>query len=380
MKALLSKFGKKQVAVAAALAIAGGGGAFYMKSKPHAEAPKHDEHAGHAKPEEHAGHAKPEEHAGHAKPEEHAEHAKPEEHAEHAKPEEHAEHAKPEEHAGHAKPEEHAEHAKPEEHAEHAKPEEHAEHAKPEEHAEHAPTGILARIGAAWTSIQDKVDAIRRLDLENARLKLENAQLKLKVEASNFDCGVAQSRQLTEQYAAQLKGETGARVGRTLASIGYRAPTHLLPKQLHALAVTYLKAREYEKAAVIFTLLGDLPRDKTYKSAAHRVLTGTAWFRLKNYDMAEFYFDQALKIESEDALRHHAQARLWKAVIAHHRGKKVQSQYWMQELVDYHPRSPEARWVNSAAAREEGHGGVVERRMKKTEGEHGERKPAESHH
>ena len=316
------------MAIAAALVIAGGAGAFYMKSKKHAE-PTHAKHDEHGK---------------------------------------------------------HDEHAKTEEHAEAPKHEEHGEHAKAGEHAKPASTGLLGRIGEAWTSVQDKVDGIRRLDLENSRLKLENAQLRLKLESANFECDVAQSKELTEHYAAQLKGETGSPAGRTLASISYRAPTHLLPKQLHTLGVTYLKARDYEKAAVIFTLLGDLPKERIYKTPAHQLLTGSTWFKLKNYDMAEFYFDQTLKLETDDALPYQAQARLWKSVIAHYRGKKAQSQFWMQELVDYHPRSPEARWVNPAA-------GVLPRTQalligqekptpekSKTEEKSGERAPAESHH
>lgn len=252
--------------------------------------------------------------------------------------------------------------------ASHSEPGAHASDHQAESHSQ----GLFGRIGTAFESIQFKVDQIRRLDLENAKLKLENAQLKLKLESSTFECGVAQSKALTEKYATHAQGETGTRVGRTLASIGYRAPTHLLPKQLYALGVTYLKAREFEKAAVIFTLLSDLPKDTQYKTPAHQVLTGTTWFKLKNYEMAEFYFDQVLKLEeSEEALRYQAQARLWKAVIAHSRGKRTQAQFWMQELVDYHPRSPEAGWINPASA------SALEISVK---GGHGERTPAEAHH
>ena len=211
--------------------------------------------------------------------------------------------------------------------------------------AHHSP-GLFGRFSDAFDSIQVKVDQIRRLDLENAKLKLENAQLRVKLEGSQFECGVAQSKQLTEKYSSDLAAQTGSKVGRTLASIGYRAPTHLLPKQLHALGVGYLKAREYEKSAVIFTLLGDIPKDTIYKAPSHQVLTGMTWYRLKNWDMADFYFDRALKSEGDENLQYQAQARLWKALVAKSRGKTQQSQFWMQELVDQHPHSPEANWIN----------------------------------
>ena len=62
--------------------------------------------------------------------------------------------------------------------------------------------------------------------------------------------------------------------------------------------------------------------------------------------MADFYFDRALKSEGEESLQYQAQARLWKALVAKARGKQQQAQFWMQELVDQHPHSPEANWIN----------------------------------
>lgn len=286
------------MAVLVVLGLAGGGGAYlvkYKKAMPEPAAPGHEASGHEASGHEDAGH----EPSGH-------------------------------EASGHAK----------------AHTAEHAAVEPSDELEQSHGGGFFGRFADAFESVQAKVDAIRRLDLENSRLKLENSQLRVRLETSQFQCGVENSKHLTEKFGANLKGDTGSRVGRTLASIDYKVPTHLLPDQLHALGVSYLKAREYEKAAVLFTMLGQLPKDETYKSPAHRVLTGLTWYRLKNWDMAEFYFDQVIQLESEEALQYQAQARLWKALIAHHKGVPAQEQFWLQELVDHHPQSPEAFWVN----------------------------------
>ncbi len=178
------------------------------------------------------------------------------------------------------------------------------------------------------------------------------AQLRLRLEAGRFEQEVSKARELTEAYASQVDKKAGTRVGRTLASIAYKPPTHLLPRQLHALAVSQFEAGEYEKSAVIFTMLSEMSKEPMYQTHAHRLLTGINWYRLKNWDMAGTYFDRILsdaggaEHPSEQDLKHFAQARLWKAVVAQQRGQKKAAQKWMAELVEHHPRSPEARWIN----------------------------------
>ena len=306
------KENKKAVAVAAvALVMVGGGGLFFFKIKK-------------APPEHHADEVVPEQLHGEKSTDEAA------------TPEHHAE----------AKSEHHAE-AKSGHHAE-AKSEHHAEaHPAVVKHS----TGFFSRFWHALENVQATVHEIRRLDLENQRLKLENAQLRLRLESSTFETSVARSKELTEAYAAETEKSAGSRVGRTLASITYQPPTHLLPRQLHALGVSQFRAQEYDKSAKIFTLLSELSKDDTYKTPSHWLLTGVTWYRLRNWDMADVYFDQVLSRSaehpSEGELKYLAQARLWKALSAQQRGQKARAQSWMKELVEHHPRSPEARWINT---------------------------------
>ena len=141
-------------------------------------------------------------------------------------------------------------------------------------------------------------------------------------------------------------------MGRTLASIYYRPPMHLLPPQLYTLALSYFKAGEDEKAGVILTFLTGLEENNAYKNSKNYLMTGISWYRLANYELADAYFDQALEMkEGTESLPYLAQARLWKGLSAEKLGKHSASQQWLRELVDYHPQSTEAAWVNSREVR-----------------------------
>jgi len=210
--------------------------------------------------------------------------------------------------------------------------------------------GIFSRFQVAARNIQKTVEEIRRLDIENQRLRLENAQLRQQLETAVFEGGLERSRRLTAEHAAKAEKVSGSRVGRTPASLAYRPPAHLLPQQLQALGLAQLRGKEYEKAAKIFTQLSELPREEGYRSPGHLLVTGVTWYRLKNWDIAESYFDSVLAQEktskSESELKLFAQARLWKALVAQQRGERARAQARLVELVDHHPRSPEAGWIN----------------------------------
>jgi hypothetical protein len=125
-------------------------------------------------------------------------------------------------------------------------------------------------------------------------------------------------------------------------------PTNLVPGQLYTLGISYFKAREDEKAAVIFTFLTGLDDSDVFKTPKNFLLTGIAWYRLDNFATADRYFDRALKApEKAENLQTLAHARLWKALTASRINKHTQSQFWLTELIDHHPLSVEATWVNS---------------------------------
>ncbi len=212
--------------------------------------------------------------------------------------------------------------------------------------------GFFRRLANLIPSIQGKADSIYSAEREGERLELENAHLRLVLDAIRFDCHAKDTASATKDLELKLSKETGAKVGRTLASITYRPPGHLLPDQLYTLGVSYFKAREDEKSAVIFTFLTGLEDNSAYKTARNYLMTGVSWYRLDNYELADTYFDQVLRQpETNDSLMFQAQARLWKGLVYDRLGKHATSQYWLRELLDHHPHSTEAEWVNSQEGR-----------------------------
>jgi tetratricopeptide (TPR) repeat protein len=216
-------------------------------------------------------------------------------------------------------------------------------------------------IGHPFDSVQTKVDAIARALDENERLRLENAHLKLRVESLQFDAHQKKAQSLTHSFESKLHTVTGTRVGRTLASMSYHIPEQLSPEQLYVLGVSYFKAGENEKSAAILTFLTNLEGNARYRNPRDWLMTGVAWYRLDNYEQAGPYFDKVIKNagKEEDTQSYHAQALLWKALVAERTGKRMKAQFWMRELLDHHPYSREAAWVNGrkpASAKKESSG------------------------
>ncbi len=206
---------------------------------------------------------------------------------------------------------------------------------------------IFAPLGDAWDSIQDKVDDLRHASEEVQRLSLENANLRLQLESQEFECQSRLSQKRTEAYGKRLGQDTGSPLGRTLASIEYRPPTHLLPGQLYTLALGYLKGKEEEKAAVILSFLSNLEDEAEYRTAKNLLLAGVAWFRVENYDTADQFFARVLDGKQTPVnAQYHAQARVWRGLVSQKKGKHDQAQDFLKDLIAHHPHSTEAKWVN----------------------------------
>ena len=206
----------------------------------------------------------------------------------------------------------------------------------------------------AWHSVQDKVQRLQQADEERNRLRLENGHLKLELETQRFEQNEKFAKNTTAGTQTQLSQATGDRVGQVLAAIQYQPPSHLQPAQLHALGVSYFQGKENEKAAVIFSVLSQLKDIDDYRTEKHHLLTGMTWYRLANYILASSYFDEILKSPEspipsiqKEKLVYHAQALLWKALVEKRLKKETSSQFWLKDLVDHHPQSDEATWVNS---------------------------------
>ncbi|MGE0616636.1 MAG: hypothetical protein AB7P04_13460 [Bacteriovoracia bacterium] len=222
-----------------------------------------------------------------------------------------------------------------------------------DEHGDgHAPAGFgkfTAVYRDAWNSMQDKVDELKRAHSENERLRVENMNLKRWAESLRFDCSAKTAADRTHKNGTQLKEETGTETGRVLAGIQYRPPHHLLPAQMFTLAVSYMKAKEDEKAAVLLTFLTGMEENESFRTAKYYLMTGVAWYRLSHFKLADQYFEKALASgpKEKKALSYVAHARLWRALTAERLGQHTIAQNWLKDLIDHHPHSTEAAWVNS---------------------------------
>jgi hypothetical protein len=224
-----------------------------------------------------------------------------------------------------------------------------------EKHGQEVEAVAHAATGGVFERITEKFQAIRKSEIENEKLRLENAHLRLKLESTQFECSTKTSSRATGELEAQLAKQTGSKVGRTLASIQYKPPGHLLPAQLHTLAVQYFRAGEIEKAAVNLTFLSNLEDGETFKTPKDFLMTGVAWYRLDNFELADEFFAKVLAFpEAAENLQWHAQARLWRALVAKRASKRDDSQNWLRELIDHHPHSMEAVWVNEGTHSTEG--------------------------
>ena len=184
----------------------------------------------------------------------------------------------------------------------------------------------------------------------NRRLQLENANLRRWVETLRYDCTVTDGLQQSSQLGRRLESETGVRVGRTLASIPYTPPAHLLPAQLYTLGVNYLNGSEVEKAAVIFTFLTGMEEDDSFKRPQDFLLTGLAWYRVEHLKEAKLYFEKVIDAPEEPQnLPFKAQARLWLALVSKRMNKDREAQWWLRNMVENHPNAMETSWINREA-------------------------------
>lgn len=231
---------------------------------------------------------------------------------------------------------------------------EHSSPIPPSADAAPATPAVETKSPGLFSSIQQKVDELRRADEDNARLRLENAHLRLKLEATQFECDARLSQAQTTKLGSALHDETGSMIGRTLASIQYQIPEHLTPEQLVALGTSYFKARDDEKAAAVLTFLSRLESAPSVVTPSLKLMTAVAWYRLEHFELSRAYLRELLEAkEARDILPYQAQARLWMGLVNSRTGRHDDSQRWLKELVDYHPQSTEAGWVNASSGSRE---------------------------
>ncbi len=203
-----------------------------------------------------------------------------------------------------------------------------------------------------FKGIQEKVETLKAAEEDNRRLRLENAQLRVRLETEKYSCRIDESKKQAQKVGARLNAETGTQVGRTLASVSYQIPENLLPDQVQALGVSYFKAKDFEKAVAIFSFLTGMEDNTSFQTPDNFLMTGIAWYQLENYKVADQYFDRVLKTAvGTDTAKLAIQAKVWKALVAQRQKNYRQAQVWLDQTIDLHPQSEEARWINPQEGR-----------------------------
>jgi tetratricopeptide (TPR) repeat protein len=203
-----------------------------------------------------------------------------------------------------------------------------------------------------FKGLNEKVEALKSAEEDNRRLRLENAQLRVRLETEKYSCRIEESKKQAQKVGARLNAETGTHVGRTLASVSYQIPENLLPDQVQALGVSYFKAKDYEKAVTIFSFLTGMEDSTSFQTPDNFLMTGVAWYQLENYKLAGQYFERVLKTAvSAEHNKLAIQAKVWKALVAQKQKDYSQAQVWLDQTIDLHPQSEEARWINPQEGR-----------------------------
>lgn len=208
--------------------------------------------------------------------------------------------------------------------------------------------GLTHAITNAALSVHEKVVDLNRAVDENVALRIENAQLHRQIEEKVFERQVVESKKATEDKTSELIKKAGSPVARLVEGIHFEVPKSVSVSNLFTLAVSYIRAEEFEKAAKILHHLVYEQSNATYQTSENVLLLGIVLYQLDHFEGADQQFSMVLKSEaSKDTLKYHAQARLWKALVAEKTHRSAKAQYWMRDLVDHHPKSIEAAWVNS---------------------------------
>lgn len=224
----------------------------------------------------------------------------------------------------------------------------HEENKSHEMDTTHHSSGVFSTVTQAVHRFSDKVVELREADIENKRLKHENLNLSRWVEELQMNCSSDATKKHQTAMGIQLDQETGTQLGRVLSTIEYRPPMHLLPEQLFTLGVTYFKAGDFERSAVIFTYLTGVDTFEEFKTSQNYLMTGVAWFKLDHVKLSNFYLDKVLAYQPEpENMKSQAQARLWKALAAKRLNDENGSQHWLRQLIGHHPQAVESSWVNT---------------------------------
>ncbi len=205
--------------------------------------------------------------------------------------------------------------------------------------------GVSGAYTQSAKQIWHKLRQLEDLDRDNEKLISKIADLEKELADTKNKLDSEKTQKLNKELAKDRKVETGSELGAVLAQIKYEVPTNLMPHQLYALAVGYIRKDENEQAAVILSNLVSLKEDKSYQRPEVYLLTGVSWYRLKHFKQAQEFFEKA-ESSSKSTTSIYRQTMVWKALAQQQIGERTRSQLTLLKLMDEYPHAEEVKWFN----------------------------------
>ncbi len=290
---------------------------------------------------------------------EHAEHTEPTEHVEHV--EKTSEHKDTGHNENHNPVEQVAEHTDHSEHAEAvAEHSNHAEHGKEETKKDSGPsfwTRLFYPVKVLWTSIDEKLAHLQKLDEENKELKMKVVKYEIELAKFKHEKLNEEENKKASHIKLAAKEEGGKESSRQIASLEVADETilSLPPKKIYEKAVQAFSARDYETSAKAFVQLSDTEDNEAYHTAQVAIFAGISLYHVGNYKQASKYLERSLKLmktrapasaegESESELA--PQAMAWLSLCRAQVGDTNGARHIVQGLIQQYPKSREARRLN----------------------------------
>lgn len=191
----------------------------------------------------------------------------------------------------------------------------------------------------------DHAGKLAGLEDENERLNQKVALLEKDVTLSEGARTERDLAALNKTLEEKLDHEAGSTLAVTEENIDYEVPKKISPAGLYTLALGYFRKKDFEKVVVLLDHLMTLKEDQQYVRGENYLMSGIAWYHLKNYKVATQQINQAKKY-SDGASKTHRSAVLWEALVSQAQGEAKVTQGKLLKFVELYPHSEEAMLIN----------------------------------
>lgn len=167
-----------------------------------------------------------------------------------------------------------------------------------------------------WKSLNQKAKDMAELEARYEALRREHETLRNEFYRLEHEHAELTAQLHSQKTASESLAATGSRLGRTPASISYRAPAGLDSQGLLALGYEHLREKRFAEAAVTFETLLSQPESAAVQGAGAYYSAGVAWYQINNFRKAREAFEAAkAHADGEERERVRKKVELWMRVI-----------------------------------------------------------------